>query len=168
MRCRTSAVSLNAMSVGAAHSRHVVAEVGRRKARLSDLGMATIQELRASADETIPDVVLVVHGADRLLMHGEAQPSPILAPLMGLLSEAVGSGVRILMTGPSSAAHHRLGSSIGRRFVLECPDSQEYSALGVPRPLQGGLDGLGRAVDRSERAPDAVRLGAVEPGGGGH
>ena len=127
--------------------RHVVAEVGRRKARLSDLGMATIQELRASTDETIPDVVLVVHGADRLLMHGEAQPSPILAPLMGLLSEAVGSGVRILMTGPSSAAHHRLGSSIGHRLVLECPDSQEYSALGVPRPLQGGLEGLGRAVD---------------------
>ena len=48
---------------------------------------------------TLPDVVLVVHGADRLLMHGESQPSPILPPLLGLVSEAVGTGVRVLLTG---------------------------------------------------------------------
>ena len=124
-------------------------EVGRRKSRLSQLGMATIQELSASTGEDFPEIVLVVHGADRLLMHGEAQPSPILAPLLGLLSESVGTGVRVLMTGPSSVAHHRLGSSIGHRFVLMCPDPQEFSALGVHRSLYSGLDGFGRAVDVS-------------------
>lgn len=127
--------------------RLVAAEVGRRKSRLSELGMATIQELSASTNEDFPEIVLVVHGADRLLMHGEAQPSPILAPLLGLLSESVGTGVRVLMSGPSSLAHHRIGSSIGRRFVLMCPDPQEYSALGVHRSLYSGLDGFGRAVD---------------------
>ena len=127
--------------------RHIATEVGRRKSRLSELGMATVHELGSATGETLPDMVLVLHGADRLLMHGEAQPSPILAPLLGLLSESVGTGVRVLLSGPSSVAHHRLGSSIGRRFVLECPDSQEYSALGVPRALCSGLDGLGRAVD---------------------
>ena len=129
--------------------RHVVAEVGKRKTRLSDMGMANVRELHSSVDDKMPDIVLVVHGADRLLMHGEAQPSPLLAPLMGLLSESVGTGVRVMLTGPSSAAHHRIGTSIGHRFVLECADSQEYSALGVPRPLQRALDGPGRAVDVS-------------------
>ena len=127
--------------------RHIAAEVGRRKSRLSEQGMASVHELLAASGAALPDIVLVLHGADRLLMHGEAQPSPILAPLLGMLSESVGTGVRVLLSGPPSVAHHRLGSSIGRRFVLECPDSQEYSALGVPRALYGGLDGLGRAVD---------------------
>ncbi len=127
--------------------RHIVDEVGRRKSRLSDLGMASLHELSAATGETLPDVVLVLHGADRLLMHGEAQPSPILAPLLGLLSESVGTGVRVLASGPPSIAHHKLGSAIGHRYVFECPDSQEYSGLGVPRALHGGLDGLGRAVD---------------------
>ena len=127
--------------------RHVEGEVGTRKSRLSDLGMASVQELGAATGETLPDVVLVLHGAHRLLMHGEAQPSPILAPLLGLLSESAGTGIRVLASGPPSVAHHKLGSSIGNRFVFECPDAQEYSTLGVPRPLRGGLDGLGRAVD---------------------
>ena len=127
--------------------RHVAGEVGTRKSRLSELGVASVQEMRAATGDSFPDVVLVVHGADRLLMHGEAQPSPILAPLLGLLSESVGTGVRVLASGPPSIAHHRLGSSIAHRFVLESPDPQEYSALGVPRALASGLDGLGRAVD---------------------
>ena len=122
-------------------------EVGKRKSRLSELGMASIQELRVSTGEVLPEIVLVIHGADRLVMHGEAQPSPILAPLLGLLSESVGTGVRVLLSGPASVAHHRLGSSIGRRFVLRCPDPQEYSPLGVPRALYSGIDGFGRAVD---------------------
>ena len=127
--------------------RHVATEVGRRKARLSELGMANVRELLSVSDRPIPDIVLVLHGADRLLMHGEAQPSPLLPPLLGLISESVGTGVRVLMTGPPSVAHHRLGSSIGHRFVFECPDSQEYAAIGVRRDLQGVLNGLGRAVD---------------------
>ena len=127
--------------------RHVTAEVDRRKSRLSELGVASVQELRAAAGEILPDIVMVLHGADRLLMQGEAQPSPILVPLLGLLSASVGTGVRVLASGPPSIAHHRLGSSIGHRFVLECQDAQEYSGLGVPRTLYGNIDGLGRAVD---------------------
>ncbi len=127
--------------------RHVVGEVGGRKALLSDLGLTTVKDLLASGDESIADVVLVVHGVDRLLMHGEAQPSPVLPMLIGLMSESVGTGVRILMTGPASVATQRVAASINHRFVMKCADSQEYSALGVPRPLQLAIDGDGRAVD---------------------
>ena len=124
--------------------RHIAGEVAERKSRLSKLGMSSVAELRAATGETLPDIVLLVHGADRLLMHGESQPSPLLAPLLGVLPDSVGTGIRVLLTGPSSVAHHRLGSSIGHRFVLSCPDSQEYSALGVSRALYNDLDGIGR------------------------
>ena len=80
--------------------RHIVGEVGRRKSRLSDLGMASVHELSDATGETLPDIVLVLHGADRILMQGEAQPSPILAPLLGRLPESAGTGVRVLASGP--------------------------------------------------------------------
>ena len=127
--------------------RHVATEVGRRKARLADLGFANVRELHEARSDRFADVVLVLHGGDRLLMHGESQQSPLLAPVLGLVSESVGTGVRIMITGPSNLAHHRIGSSIGRRFVFELPDAQEYTAVGVPRSLQGSIRGVARAVD---------------------
>ncbi len=127
--------------------RHVATDVGRRKARMSELGVTNVREFHEASEERFADVVLVVHGADRVLLHGEAQQSALLAPLIGLVSEASGTGVRIVLTGPASIAHHRLGSSIGRRFVFELADGQEYTAIGVPRLLQGSLRGIARAVD---------------------
>ena len=97
--------------------------------------MANVRELLSVSDRPIPDIVLVLHGADRLLMHGEAQPSPLLPPLLGLISESVGTGVRVLMTGPPSVAHHRLGSAIGHRFVFECPEfTRILGSRRTPRP----------------------------------
>lgn len=127
--------------------RLVAAEVGRRKSLLAETGAASISELARTTGETLPEIVLVIHGADRLLMHGEAQPTPVLGPLLSLLPESVGTGVRVLMSGASSVAHHRLGASIAHRFVFRCPDPHEYPALGVPRHLFGTLNDLGRAVD---------------------
>ena len=127
--------------------RHVAGEVARRKSRLSELGMASVHELRDATDESLPDVVLAVHGADRLLTQGESQASPVLGPLVSMLSESVGTGVRALLSGSPSLVNHRLGSSIGHRFVFECADSQDHAMVGVPRSLHNGLGGLGRAVD---------------------
>ena len=127
--------------------RHIAMEVARRKTLLSELGMATVQELQNATQEKLPDIVLAVHGADRLLMHGESQPSPLLTPILNLLSEAAGTGMRILLSGTPSLAFHRVGSLVGHRFVFECTDPQEYSALGVPRPLHGGFNETGRAVN---------------------
>ncbi|MCB0965472.1 MAG: FHA domain-containing protein [Ilumatobacter sp.] len=127
--------------------RHVATEVSRRKAKLSDLGVSNVSEYHTATGETLTEVVLVVHGADRILSLGESNQSLLLGPLIGLVSEAAGTGVRVVMTGPANIAHHRIGSSIGRRFVFELPDRQEYTAVGVPRLLHGSIRGTGRAVD---------------------
>lgn len=127
--------------------RHIAMETAKRKTLLSEFGMTTVQELQAATKEKLPDIVLVVHGADRLLMQGESQASPLLTPILSLLAESAGTGVRVLLSGTPRLAFHRVGSMIGHRFVFQCPDPQEYSALGVPRPLHGGLTGLGRAIN---------------------
>ena len=127
--------------------RHIGEEVTMRKAALSDIGASSVAELNPVAAETMPDTVLAVNGADRLLMHGEPQPSPLLAPLTNLVAESAGTGVRLLLAGTPPLAHQRLGAQVGRRFVLSCSDPNDYSSLGVPRALQDALNGPGRAVE---------------------
>ena len=127
--------------------RHLAAEVGQRKARLYQLGRSSVSELEDPVAEGFPEVVLVVHGADRLILHSEGDQSPLLPHLLGLLSEAVGTGVRVVMAGPPTVAHHRIGSSISHRLVFRCTDPQDLGGVGVPRDLQGLVIGSGRGVD---------------------
>ena len=127
--------------------RHLAGEVAMRKSALSDMGLSSVHELVTIAAETMPDTVLVVNGADRLLLSGEMEPSPLLLPLTALVSEMAGTGVRVLLTGSPSVAHQRLGASVGRRFVMRCADPHDYSALAIPRALQSALGSPGRAVD---------------------
>ncbi|WP_419554824.1 FtsK/SpoIIIE domain-containing protein [Candidatus Poriferisodalis sp.] len=127
--------------------KHIAQELALRKSALADIGVASIAELHATAAEALPETVVVVNGADRLLSHAEGEPSPLLPLLMGVVGQASGTGVRFILTGTPALAHQRLGSSIGRRFVLRCPDPSDYAALGVPRQLHGALVGFGRAAD---------------------
>lgn len=129
--------------------RHIGEEVALRKSALSDMGASSVAELNPVAVETMPDTVLAVNGADRLLMQADSQPSPLLGPLTSLVAESSGTGVRVVLTGAPSLAHQRLGAQVGRRFVLRCSDPNDYASLGVPRAMQGALNGAGRAVDVS-------------------
>ena len=126
--------------------RHIREEVTMRKSALSDIGASSVTELNPIAAETMPDTVLAVNGADRLLMSGESEPSPLLAPMTSLVAESAGTGVRLLLAGTPPLAHQRLGAQIGKRFVLNCSDPNDYPSLGVPRAMQD-LSSLGRAVD---------------------
>lgn len=127
--------------------RHINQELALRKSALADIGVASVTELHATAAETLPDTVVLVNGADRLLSHADGEPSPLLPLLAGVVAQAPGTGVRAILAGTPALAHQRLGSPVGRRFVLRCPDPSDYAALGVPRPLHGALAGFGRAAD---------------------
>ena len=126
--------------------RHIREEIGMRKAALSDIGASSVAELNPVASETMPDTVLAVNGTDRLLMYGESEPSPLLGPLTSLVAESAGTGVRLILAGTPPVAHQRLGAQVGKRFVLGCPDPNDYASLGVPRAMQN-LNSPGRAVD---------------------
>ena len=127
--------------------RHVAGEVALRKSAMSDMGLSSVHELIEVAAETMPDTVLIVNGADRLLISAEMEPSPLLLPLTSLVAETAGTGVSVLLTGSPAVAHQRLGASVGQRFVLRCSDPHDYSGVGVSRALQSELDSPGRAVE---------------------
>ena len=127
--------------------KHVAQELALRKSVLADIGVASVGELHAITEEALPETVVLVNGADRLLSQTEGEPSPLLPLLMNVVGQTSGTGVRVMLTGTPLLAHQRLGSSISQRFVLRCPDPSDYAALGVPRPLHGALVGFGRAFD---------------------
>ena len=122
-------------------------EVALRRSAMSDLGASSVSEIHPTAAETMPDTVLAVNGADRLLHQGEAQPSPLLPLLAGLVAESAGTGIRVLLSGAPPLAHQRLGAQVGKRFVFRCADPNDYAGLGVQRAMQGALNGVGRALE---------------------
>lgn len=126
---------------------HISDELARRKAAMLAHGAATLSELRSSTGETYPDTLLIVHGADRVLMHGEGAVSPLYSPLVALTSELGGSGVAVLLSGMPAVAHNRLGSSATRRLVFALPSKEDYGGLEVDRVLARAIDRPGRGFD---------------------
>ena len=128
--------------------RRLLQEASQRRAQFAAEGVSDIRDL-ALRGMALPEVVLLVNGADRVLTQAESAMSPLLAPLNKLLAESPGTGVRVVLAGTTSLAHHRLGASIPNRFVLRVPEHHEYGALGVPRALAADLDRSHRGVDTS-------------------
>lgn len=119
-----------------------------RRSIYSSSGASTLWDhCDVTGTEMPPRIVLIVNGAERLLMSGEAQTSPLLGPLLALLSESVGTGIQIVVAGAPSVGHNRLGTGITRRFVFNVSDRSETQALGVPRALAAELSVPRRAVD---------------------
>ncbi len=121
---------------------------GRRSAMLQH-GAADIEELRTLTGDPLPEVLVVVHGADRVLMQGEGAVSPLYGPLLSLASEVRGAGIGLVLSGLPGVAHNRLGSSASRRYVFALPSRDEYAALDVDRVLARGLTRPGLGWDSS-------------------
>ncbi|MCP4083821.1 MAG: hypothetical protein GY745_02000 [Actinomycetia bacterium] len=100
---------------------------------------------RSQPKASRPRIMLVVSGADRLVLHGEASTSPLLAPLLALLAESGGADVQIVLAGLPNILNHRLGMNTERRLVLH--PGEPDAVLGVPRALLTELGSPGRAVD---------------------
>jgi S-DNA-T family DNA segregation ATPase FtsK/SpoIIIE len=123
----------------------VGAQLARRRGSMLEQGAADIAELRAITGDALPDILLVVHGADRVLLQGEGAMSPLYAPLLSLASEVRGAGIGIVLSGLPSIAHNRIGASASHRLVFALPSRDEYAALEVDRVLARSLvrPGLG-------------------------
>jgi len=116
-----------------------------QKASLRQSGHSNASEaIRHGA--VLPEILVVVHGAHRLVATQANEQSLVMAPLMNLIAESQGTGVRVLLTGTPGLAHTRLGTEIGRRFVFRCNDRSVYGPLGVATDVRAGLDQTGRAA----------------------
>ena len=129
--------------------RHLCITVAERRAMLVAAEVQTTAELPDS--ERPPDLLVLVTGADRLVRRGDDARSQLLAPLISLLSESIGTGVRLLLGGLPTVADSRLGLHIDRRFVMTLPGDLSLTSYGVPRELAVDLCGSGRAVDTSAK-----------------
>lgn len=136
------------------------AVVSRRKARLAEIGAADVWEAAEVGEPLPPQVMLVVSGADRLLLHGEGTTSPLLGPINTFLRESVGTRVQVVLSGLPSVAAHRIGTNIGRRLVFTAEDG-DLKGLGV-RVAASTLDVPRRFVDTAtDRICQLVQLAPV-------
>lgn len=126
--------------------RHVGELMARRKAMLVEAGVGAVADLAGNVESSLPEIVVLVHGVDRLMAHREGDSSPLYPLLLGLLGQSAGTGIRIVLTGRSSVANDKLASAIEDRFVFQIADEQEYATMQVDRSFAGGLRRPGRAV----------------------
>ncbi len=123
--------------------------VAERRSALVAAGVQTISELPAQ-DRPV-DMLVLVSGTDRLIRRGDDSRSQLVTPLMSLLAETNGTGIRLLLGGLPTLADSRLGVNIERRFVLSLPGDLSPTSFGVPRQLSRDLAVRGRAVDTASK-----------------
>ncbi len=144
--CGTVAVRDDAM--GLRLLRYLTNEVAERRAAMVAAGVASLDDLpQGSLVGNRPAISLFVSGADRLVRRGDDARSPLLAPLQGLLADATGTRVRVVLAGLPSIADSRLGQNVERRFVFAMPGEVKASTYGAPREFCNGLSRPGRCVD---------------------
>ncbi len=129
-------------------------EVAERRAAMVTAGVTQFSEINDAdvngGQPKRPDITLFVAGADRLVRRGEDR-SQMLSPLLNLLSEAISTGVRIVLAGLPAVADSRLGSNVERRFVFKMPGDVKPASYGAPRELSADLDNPGRCVDVNQK-----------------
>ncbi len=122
-------------------------EVAERRAAMVTRGVTHFAEINgAQGSDRRPDITVFVAGADRMVRRGEDR-SQLLSPLLNLLSEAINTGVWVVLAGLPAVADSRLGSNIERRFVFKMPGDVKAASYGAPRELSADLENAGRCVD---------------------
>ncbi len=133
-----------------------------RKVQIAASGSSTVWEHETATGESVPQLVLLVSGAERLL-GADGAGANVLGPLMSLMSESVGVGIQIVLSGLPKIVGHRLGMNIDKRFVFQLADVSELGGAGVPKAVAADLRVERRAYETGVgQLVQIARLG--EPG----
>lgn len=122
-------------------------EVAERKVLMMRHNVATLPELEETMQRQFARIYLLVADADRMARGTDDAWQLTQAGLFRLVSENLGSGVRIVLAGDQRLADSRLGSRFDRRFVFALPPDTSPVSYGAPRALTTDLHLQGRAVD---------------------
>ncbi|MFV0309665.1 MAG: FtsK/SpoIIIE domain-containing protein [Desertimonas sp.] len=129
-------------------ARHLVDEAARRRSDFEAAGVASLAEYVHRTGETLPVLLVLIAGGERLSTMATADEPSEASPLIAaLIAEGSGLGIQIVVAGTPTLAARRPGSAIDHRIVLTAPDVADYVGLGAPRGLLGQLDGPRRAID---------------------
>jgi S-DNA-T family DNA segregation ATPase FtsK/SpoIIIE len=121
-------------------------EASTRRATISRCGASDHVSYTHQGGSDLPQVMLLVLGADRMFLHGEGTTSPLLGPMTTIVNEVVGTGIQVLFSGTHPMLMNRLGTTASRRFVFAANDPSEYSAS-IPKAFRSRLTVAGRCVD---------------------
>lgn len=116
---------------------------------LADEAALRRARMKGSGKLDAPHLLVLINGADRMLSQGDGQVSQNLIPLIGLMKDAPGTGVQLVLSGSPQFIRHRLGQAIDTRLICEIADDANLAGL-VPREHRGPLNGRLRTYVASE------------------
>ncbi|WP_460849874.1 FtsK/SpoIIIE domain-containing protein [Phytohabitans suffuscus] len=134
------------------------ATVARRRERFGALGVASLDEFRASTGEPMPYIVVLFdgygafHNAYLNVDRGEQVDT-----VARLIAEGRGVGLHFAVTADRrNAVPGTLSSAIASRLVLRMADADEYASLGLPMSVAGASLPPGRGFCDGTEAQVAI------------
>jgi S-DNA-T family DNA segregation ATPase FtsK/SpoIIIE len=124
----------------------LVTEAARRRSVIGRAGVSDHAGYVASGAGDLPELVLLVLGADRLFLHGEGTSSPLLGTMTTVVNEIAGTGIQVVFSGTHAMLTNRLGTNASRRLVFAANDPADYPSH-VDRALRSQIDTTSRCVD---------------------
>ena len=150
------------------------AEIVRRQRVLSAGGHGSLAEQRATADEPLPHVVVLLDRLEAFFArYAERDGGRMVDRVEELLRTGPGAGVTMVVTTDRSGFHHRISSAVAARLVLRQATPDDVAAFGLdprttPRRMPPGRalwTVTGEEVQVALVQPDgsgATRAGAIE------
>lgn len=121
-------------------------ESERRRALFAGAGVTSFADYQRRADESLPQLLLLVAGLDQLQIAAESTTSAVRAPLKRLIDEVAGTGIIVCMSGSVSSLAATIGSSAGRKLFFGASDPAEYPST-VDRAVRKELGQRLRCFD---------------------
>ncbi|MGH3373572.1 MAG: FtsK/SpoIIIE domain-containing protein, partial [Actinoallomurus sp.] len=150
------------------------AEIARRQRVLAAGGHGSLAEQRATADEPLPHVVVLLDRLEAFFArYAERDGGRMVDRVEELLRTGPGAGVTMVVTTDRSGFHHRVSSAVAARLVLRQATPDDVAAFGLdprttPRRMPPGRalwTVTGEEVQVALVQPDgsgATRTGAIE------
>ncbi len=144
----------------------LIGELSRRQEVLGVGGYADLSEQRASGDEPLPHIVVLLDRWEGFLGSlAELDGGTPMEQVQTLLREGASTGIHLVISGDRQLVNARMGSLIEDKIGLRLPDRGDYTLMGLsPRKLPEDIP-EGRGF-RSESAIELqVALLTEDPGG---
>jgi DNA segregation ATPase FtsK/SpoIIIE, S-DNA-T family len=122
-------------------------EATRRRSMFAEQNVSTLVDLRTKSGKSLPRILLLVSGADRFYSSEGNEGSPLVSAVSALVSEAVGLGIQVVMSGLPRIAAHNPGKLTDLRLAFITPEPMVYVGPTFPRALIADLGPPRRAID---------------------
>ncbi len=143
--------------------RRLEAEVIRRQVWLTQRGVGSVAELRAT-DDAIPAMLCLIDGWEGFVAAAEEyDQGRSVELLVRVLRTAASAGLTVVLAGDRTTLAARLGSAVTTKFVLALAERSDFALAGIPARAVPHTMPPGRAIRAGDAAEVQIAFLGTEP-----